>query len=63
MACTKQLSIFLKVLVFISGTILENLYLAKTDTTEDEINAAIRASACHDLIAQLPQWLNTQVGE
>nr|WP_275064804.1 ATP-binding cassette domain-containing protein [Bartonella sp. ML70XJBT.G] len=46
-----------------SGTILENMYLAKPDATEDEINAAIHASACYDLIAQLPQGLHTQVGE
>lgn len=46
-----------------SGTILENMLLAKPDATEDEIVAALHASACHDLISQLPQGLHTQVGE
>lgn len=46
-----------------SGTILENMYLAKPDVIEDEINAAIHTSACYDLISQLAQGLHTQVGE
>ncbi|WP_345095982.1 ABC transporter ATP-binding protein [Bartonella acomydis] len=46
-----------------SGTILENMYLAKPNASENEINAALHASACHDLIFQLPQGLHTQVGE
>ncbi|EJF86780.1 ATP-binding cassette domain-containing protein [Bartonella rattimassiliensis] len=45
------------------GTILENILLAKPDATKDEIDAALYASACHDLISQLPQGLYTQVGE
>nr|WP_275064650.1 ATP-binding cassette domain-containing protein [Bartonella sp. MM73XJBT] len=46
-----------------SGTILENMLLAKPDASENEINAALHASACYDLIAQLPQGLHPQVGE
>lgn len=46
-----------------SGTILENMLLAKQDATKDEIDAALYVSACHDLIAQLPLGLHTQVGE
>ncbi|MET3589386.1 ABC-type multidrug transport system fused ATPase/permease subunit [Bartonella silvatica] len=46
-----------------SGTILENMLLAKPDATKDEINDALHASACCDLIAHLPQGLHTQVGE
>ncbi|WP_375695109.1 peptidase domain-containing ABC transporter [Bartonella sp. AC90GZZY] len=46
-----------------SGTILENMLLAKPDATKDEIDAALYISACHDLIAQLPLGLHTQVGE
>lgn len=40
-----------------SRTILENMLLAKPDATEDEIDAALHASTCHDLISQLPQGL------
>lgn len=46
-----------------SGTILENMLLAKPNASENEIVAALHASACHDLISQLPQGLHTQVGE
>ncbi len=44
-------------------TIKENLLLAKPNATEDEINLAIKESALEDFIAELPEGLNTKVGE
>ncbi|MBB4076714.1 ABC-type bacteriocin/lantibiotic exporter with double-glycine peptidase domain [Bartonella fuyuanensis] len=46
-----------------SRTILENMLLAKSDATKDEISAALYVSGSHDLFSQLPLGLNTQVGE
>ncbi|MDM9997389.1 ATP-binding cassette domain-containing protein [Bartonella henselae] len=44
----------------LSGIILKNMYLAKPNATEDEINAAICASTCYDLLLNclkgLPKW-------
>lgn len=44
-------------------TIKENLTLAKPDATDEEINMAIKESALEDFIAELPEGINTKVGE
>lgn len=44
-------------------TIKENLLLAKHDSTDEEINLAIKNSALDEFIATLPDGLNTKVGE
>jgi ATP-binding cassette subfamily B protein len=44
-------------------TIRENLRYAKPDATDAEIEAACRAARIHDLIATLPDGLDTIVGE
>ena len=44
-------------------TIKENLILAKPDATDEEINLAIKESALEDFIAELPQGVDTYVGE
>jgi subfamily B ATP-binding cassette protein HlyB/CyaB len=49
--------------VLFSGTIWENLRLAKPDATLDEIVAACRQAEVHAVIEQLPQGYQTLVGE
>lgn len=44
-------------------TIKENLTLAKPNATDDEINMAIKESALEDFIAELPEGIETKVGE
>jgi len=44
-------------------TIKENLTLAKPDATEEELNLAIKESALEDFIADLPEGIDTKVGE
>ena len=46
-----------------SGTIKENLLVIKPDATEEEINRAVYASAMDLFLAQLPDGLNTILGE
>lgn len=44
-------------------TIKENLQLAKPDATEEEIKHSIKESALEDFIAELPEGIETKVGE
>ena len=44
-------------------SIKENLTLAKPNATDEEINLAIKESALEDFIADLPEGINTKVGE
>lgn len=44
-------------------TIKENLQLAKPDATDYEINQAIKESALEDFISELPEGVDTKVGE
>lgn len=44
-------------------TIRENLTLAKPNATDEEINLAIKESALEDFIADLPEGIETKVGE
>ena len=46
-----------------TGTIRENILLAKPNATDDELNDALRASHLHDVIASLPNGLDTLLGE
>ena len=45
------------------ATIRENLLYARPEATEAEIEAAARAAAIHDRIAELPEGYDTVVGE
>jgi ATP-binding cassette subfamily C protein CydC len=47
----------------ISGTIADNLRLAKPDASEDELNSALSAVQLGELIASLPDGLFTWIGE
>jgi ATP-binding cassette subfamily B protein len=46
-----------------SGTVLENIRLAKPEATEDEIREAARRLDCLDLLEALPGGFHTEVGE
>lgn len=46
-----------------SGTVLENIRLAKPEATEEEVRAAARRLDCLDLLESLPQGFATEVGE
>lgn len=46
-----------------SGTIKENLLVIKPDATDDEIEQAVFASVMDQFLPQLPQGLNTPLGE
>ncbi len=45
------------------ASIRENLLFARPDATDDELETATRAAAIHDRIAELPEGLDTIVGE
>ncbi|OCO98234.1 ABC transporter [Ensifer sp. LC13] len=49
--------------VLFSGTVLENLLLARPDATETEIQRALADSAADEVVAQLPGGLQADVGE
>jgi len=46
-----------------SGSVLDNIRLARPQATEAEVRATLRALDCLDWIEALPQGLHTQVGE
>lgn len=46
----------------ISGTILENVRMGKPDATDDSVMAALKAAQCDDIIAKMPNGLNTMIG-
>ncbi|KAK1580584.1 multidrug resistance protein 1 [Colletotrichum navitas] len=61
----KHMAFITQETVLFSGTIRDNLLLAAPDPTavsEEMINDAIKASALEDVIASLPEGLNTAVG-
>lgn len=47
----------------LSGTIKENLLFINSEATDDEINEAIRISCADQFINELPEGLNTVIGE
>ena len=49
--------------LLLSGTLRDNLLLAKPDASEDEIRKALYISALDKCVAQLPQGLDTELGE
>ena len=46
-----------------TGTIKENILLAKPDATENELNEALKASHLEEVISSLPDGLDTLLGE
>lgn len=49
--------------LLLSGTLRENLTIVKPDATAEEIRQAVHVSAMEDFISQLPQGLDTIIGE
>jgi subfamily B ATP-binding cassette protein HlyB/CyaB len=49
--------------VLFSGTVRDNLLLAKPDATVEEIEKALQDSASFEIVARLPGGLDAQVGE
>lgn len=45
------------------GSVRENLQLASSDATDDELIAAAKAARAHDFIMQLPDGYDTQLGD
>ena len=43
-------------------TILENVRAARPDATREEVQAALSAAQCDDIIAKLPQGMDTMIG-
>ena len=46
-----------------SGTIRENILMGKPDATEEELNKAIESAHLQEMIAELPDGLDTELGE
>lgn len=49
--------------LLLSGTIRENLTIVKPDATEEEVAQAVRISAMDEFLPNLPQGLDTVLGE
>lgn len=47
----------------LSGTIKENITFVNPKATEEEIHEALRVSDCENFIKELPEGLETQIGE
>ncbi|MCQ2267537.1 MAG: ABC transporter ATP-binding protein/permease [Bacteroidaceae bacterium] len=47
----------------ISGTVAENMRLAKENATDEEIIEALKIACAWDFIEKLPDTINTQIGE
>src|SRR5699024_9848811 len=50
------------VLLF-GGTVRVNVLYGKLDATEEEVETAINASQLREVVSDLPQGLDTQIGE
>ena len=46
-----------------AGTVLENIRFARPEATETQVESTLRALDCLDLLQELPQGVNTVVGE
>ena len=47
----------------IAGTVAENLRLGKEDASEEELHAALEAACAWEFVKELPQQLDTPIGE
>ncbi|MFC4306663.1 ABC transporter ATP-binding protein [Cohnella boryungensis] len=58
-----QLSFVFQDVYLFSGTIRDNILMARPDATEDELNEAIRQARVDEIATRLAHGLDTQVGE
>ena len=59
----KQLGFVTQDAQLFSGTIKDNLLFVKPDASDEEINAVLQKSACHNLLARAENGINTTIGE
>ncbi|MEM6553814.1 MAG: ABC transporter ATP-binding protein [Planctomycetota bacterium] len=59
----KQVGIVLQSNFLFTGTVLDNIRAGKPGASDEQVVAAARALDCLDLLEQLPEGLNTPVGE
>lgn len=62
-ALRSQIGYVLQESILFTGTIAENIALAKPDATEEEIIAAARAAQADEFIARFPHGYNTRLGQ
>ena len=58
-----QMGLVLQQNFLFTGTIRENIRVGRPDATDEEVVQAVKALDCLDIIENLPQGLETQVGE
>ncbi len=46
----------------IKGTLLENVRLGRPDASEQDVTEALRLAQCNDIVAKMPQGLDTMIG-
>jgi ABC-type multidrug transport system fused ATPase/permease subunit len=63
MSLRRHIGIVSQETILFSGTVLENLLLARPDATPDEIRAALEAANASEFVEQLPEGLWTDLGE
>jgi ATP-binding cassette subfamily B protein len=59
----RQIGIVPQEPLLFSGTVAENIAIAKPDASNDEIVAAARLACAHDFVMELPSGYSTPVGE
>lgn len=59
----KQIGVVQQDVFLFGGTVRDNVLYGKLDATNDEVEAAINASQLREVVADLPQGLDTQIGE
>ena len=59
----RQMGMVQQTNLLFTGSVLENIRLAKPEATEEEVREAARRLDCLDLLEALPQGLATEVGE
>jgi ATP-binding cassette, subfamily B, bacterial IrtB/YbtQ len=59
----KQISVVFQDVYLFDDTIRQNIRLAKPMASDAEVEAAARASHCHEFVQRLPQGYDTRVGE
>jgi len=62
-ALLTRISIVFQEVFLFSGTVRDNLKLARAGATDEEIEAAAKIACAHDFISALPRGYETQLGE
>lgn len=59
----KNFSIVFQDVILFNASIKDNIKIGKKNATEEEINRAIKASRCDELIERMPEGIDTIIGE